>query len=69
MVNGVDVTSYEEIPLSVDYFFALQKGAPRYIANVNKDGYGLVQMSTDRLQGRKLFPGGTASPRHTGRNF
>lgn len=58
VVNGVDVTSYEEIPLSVDYFFALQKGAPRYIANVNKDGYGLVQMSTDRLQGRKLFSWG-----------
>lgn len=58
VVEGVDVTAYEGIPLSVDYFFALQEGAPRYIANVNRDGYGLVQMSTNRLQGRKLFSWG-----------
>lgn len=58
VVEGVDVTAYEDIPLSVDYFFELQKGAPRYIANVNKEGYGLVQMSTNRQQGRKLFSWG-----------
>lgn len=58
MVNGVDVTHYEEIPRSVDYFFDLVENSPKYIANVDNSGYGLLQMSTARLKSRKLFSWG-----------
>ena len=55
MVRGVDVTDYKKIPKSVDYFFEIEEDMPKYIANVNAEGYGLLQMSTDRLKSRKLF--------------
>ena len=61
MVKEVDVTDYKKIPKSVDYFFELDENAPKYIANVNSDGYGLVQMSTQRLRSRKLFSWGNQS--------
>lgn len=57
-VKGVDVTRYGEIPAQIDYFFHIPKESPKYIANLNKDGYGLLQFSTQRLQGRKLFSWG-----------
>ncbi len=50
MVNGVDVTDYQKIPKSVDYFFAIDEKKPKYIANINKEGYGLLQTSTQRLK-------------------
>lgn len=56
--NGLDVTRYNDIPLSTDYFFAPPKGADRYILHAAADGYGLLQLSTGRLQGRKLFTWG-----------
>ena len=58
LVNGVDVTHYQDIPKSVDYFFEISKERPKYIANVDKDGRGLLQVSTNRLQSRKLFSWG-----------
>lgn len=58
MVDGIDVTDYGKIPISVDYFFAIPKKENKYIANVGPDGCGLLQMSTDRLQGRKMFSWG-----------
>ncbi len=57
-VEGVDVTKYKNIPCQVDYFFDIPKESPKYIANINKKGYGLLQMSTSRLQSRKLFSWG-----------
>lgn len=57
-VDGVDVTRYEQIPAQVDYFFNIPEEQPKYIANVGKDGYGLLQYSTKRLRGRKLFSWG-----------
>lgn len=57
-VNGVDITRYGKIPSQIDYFFHIPKESPKYIANLNKDGYGLLQFSTQRLQGRKLFSWG-----------
>ena len=59
MVRGVDVTDYKKIPKSVDYFFEIEEDMPKYIANVNAEGYGLLQMSTDRLKSRKLFSWGS----------
>lgn len=58
MVHGVDVTDYKQIPRSVDYFFDIPETAPKYIANVDAGGYGLLQMSTNRLRSRKLFSWG-----------
>lgn len=57
MVRGIDITDYKKIPQSVDYFFEIGEQEPKYIANVNREGYGLLQVSTARLKGRKLFSG------------
>lgn len=58
MVEGVDVSHYEQIPQQVDYFFDIPKESPKYIANINAEGYGLFHTSTSRLQSRKLFSWG-----------
>lgn len=57
-VEGVDISRYGDIPVQIDYFFNIPKESPKYIANLNQDGYGLLQFSTQRLQGRKLFSWG-----------
>lgn len=58
MVDGVDISRCRNIPGQVDYFFNIPEESPRYIANVASDGYGLLQYSTRRLRGRKLFSWG-----------
>lgn len=58
VVAGVDVTRYQNIPGAVDYFFELDSKMPAYIANVDRNGYGLLHLSTKRLQSRKLFSWG-----------
>lgn len=58
IVEGVDITRYQAIPQMVDYFFELEKEFPTYIAHVDKGGYGLLHLSTKRLQSRKLFSWG-----------
>lgn len=58
IVNGADITAYCNIPSSVDYFFEIDRDDPKYIANVDENGYGLLHMSTNRLQSRKLFSWG-----------
>lgn len=58
MVNGIDITDYKKIPKSVDYFFEIDDKKPKYIANLDKDGYGLLHTSTRRLKSRKLFSWG-----------
>lgn len=60
MVNGVDVTDYKKIPRSVDYFFDLDEDKPKYIANLDGKGYGLLHVSTRRLGSRKLFSWGNS---------
>lgn len=57
-VDGIDISRYENIPAQIDYFFDILRESPRYIANVDAGGYGLLQFSTWRLQGRKLFSWG-----------
>lgn len=68
-VDGVDLTKYNDIPLSVDYFFHVDEETPKYIVNVNKEGYGLMQASTDRLRGRKLFSWGNNPGSKTWQEF
>lgn len=58
MVNGTDISDYTSIKKSVDYFFDIPDGCPKFIANVDETGYGLLQISTDRLRSRKLFSWG-----------
>ena len=57
-VDGNNIFHYESIPDQIDYFFDIPYECPKYIANVNKDGYGLLQTSTRRLRARKLFSWG-----------
>ena len=40
---------------SMDYFYITEDKRQKYIAAVGPDGYGLLQTSTSRLKGRKLF--------------
>jgi hypothetical protein len=61
--NDIDITYPVNNPHAVDFFWKLKEGARKYVCQLNKDGYGLIQVSTNRLKGRKLFvwgqgPGG-----------
>ncbi len=53
--QGCDYTVPTNIPHAADYFFNLPQGQRPWIAAVEEDGKGLIQTSTSRLQGRKLF--------------
>lgn len=54
-----------EIPHALDYFFDIPDGQRRWIAAINREGYGFCQTSTERLIGRKLFVWGMgAGGRH-----
>lgn len=56
--GGVDVSYPENIPLTIDYFYDIPQDEDKFIANVDNDGYGLLQFSSKRLKGRKLFSWG-----------
>lgn len=61
--DGIDVTYPDNNPVSVDYFFRTDKKRRMYTCQLDKNGYGLFESSTSRLQGRKIFvwgqgPGG-----------
>ena len=54
-VEGRDSSYPLTAPRSNDYFYDLDKGEEKWITAVNEEGEGLLQLSTDRLYGRKLF--------------
>src|SRR4051794_8711007 len=61
--HGRDRTYTTRASEAADYFFAIADDQRRWIAALDGRGAGLVQTSTDRLRGRKLFlwgksPGG-----------
>ncbi len=61
--RGLDYTFPANVPHAADYFFNLPSDQRPWIAAVREDGRGLIQTSTSRLRGRKLFvwgmgPGG-----------
>lgn len=58
IVDGIDITDYQMIPYSVDYFFDIPEKSMKYIANVDRSGYGLLHVSSERLRSRKLFSWG-----------
>lgn len=56
--DGTDITHYQQTEFPVDYFFDIPDRASKYIAAFSEDGFGLLQLSTNRLIGRKLFSWG-----------
>ena len=57
-MDGVDVTYAANLRRSRDFFYKIPEEEKKWIAAVDKDGYGLVHMSTKELKGRKLFAWG-----------
>jgi len=58
-VGGIDVTYPASIERSADFFFHVPDGERPWIAALDGEGRGVVQVSTERLKGRKLFLWGT----------
>ncbi len=67
--NGVDITYPAENPIAIDYFWNIPEDERKYICQVDKNGYGLVQTSTKRLRGRKLFVWGASQGGDRWKNF
>lgn len=62
-VNGVDVSYPLNMKGSSDYFYQIPKNHEKWEAAVDKNGYGFMEYSDNKLIGRKLFlwgenPGG-----------
>lgn len=57
--QNLDITYTTNIPYSSDYFFRIPEIARPWIAALDRDGRGLIQTSTARQVGRKLFAWGT----------
>lgn len=55
LYEGADLTYPMRHPRAVDFFFEPLPEEQSWIASVDGSGAGLVQASTERLQGRKLF--------------
>lgn len=55
VLDGQDRTYTTRAQEAADYFFAIDDGERRWVAALDGRGSGLVQTSTDRLRGRKLF--------------
>ncbi|OEJ61627.1 DUF5107 domain-containing protein [Streptomyces agglomeratus] len=53
--DGVDRTYPLRGDHPADYFYEVPRDARKWIASLDAGGQGLVQTSTDRLSGRKLF--------------
>ncbi|GAA1588573.1 DUF5107 domain-containing protein [Kribbella sancticallisti] len=59
--DGFDLTYSMRHRRAVDFFFELLPEERPWIASLDAEGNGLVQASTDRLRGRKLFVWGEAT--------
>lgn len=53
--EGFDCTYPVNTSYAVDYFWRTTPGNRRYVCHLGEDGYGLVQTSTEKMLGRKLF--------------
>ena len=67
--NGLDITYAADNVISIDYFWNVLDEERKYICQVDKGGYGLVQTSTSRLKGRKLFVWGNSEGGDHWKNF
>ncbi|MFI8081548.1 DUF5107 domain-containing protein [Kitasatospora sp. NPDC086009] len=59
--DGADRSYPGRLPRAADYFLDIPDAERRWITALDGTGAGLVQASTDRLRGRKLFHWGTAT--------
>lgn len=53
--EGYDCTYPVNSSYAMDYFWKTQRGNRRYVSHLDENGYGLIQTSTERMLGRKLF--------------
>ncbi len=59
--NDIDVSYPERIAETIDYFYDIEQNENKFIANIDENGYGLLQISSNNLKGRKLFSWGHCS--------
>lgn len=59
IAEGKDITYTTRFHRAADYFFLIPEGQRPWITALDGGGTGLVQVSTERLYGRKLFLWGT----------
>jgi len=67
--GGTDASYPTNLDLPSDFFFDIPAGRRRWVTSLDEGGSGLVQCSTARQQGRKMFnwgmgPGGRRWQRH-----
>ncbi len=67
--NGIDVTYPKDNVISIDYFWNIPEKERKFVCQVDKEGYGLVQTSTSYLKGRKLFVWGNSKGGDRWKNF
>ncbi len=67
--DGVDVSYPENIQTAMDNFYNIPEGKRKFECMIRRDGYGFVQTSTSRLQGRKLFVWGQGNGGKRWRNY
>ncbi len=67
--NNKDITYPSDNVISIDYFWNIPSNERKFICHADKDGYGLIQTSTSRLQGRKLFVWGDSEGGRRWKNF
>lgn len=53
--KNTDITEPDKSERSYDFFYKTKERSPKFIAAVDKDGYGLLEVSTKEMKGRKLF--------------
>jgi tetratricopeptide (TPR) repeat protein len=54
-IDGVDISYPTHIARAADFFFHIDEGTRPWITALDETGTGLIQTSTPRLKGRKLF--------------
>jgi tetratricopeptide (TPR) repeat protein len=59
-IRGIDATYAARHPFAGEFFLRIPDGQRRWIAVLDGEGKGLVQTSTDRLKGRKMFVWGSS---------
>lgn len=65
--NGNDISYPKNSVNSQDFFYKIPKAEAKWIAAVDGDGYGLLQLSEQKMIGRKLFVWGQSQGgRHWG---
>ena len=58
-IDGVDVTYSGNSERSRDYFFNIAEERDKWVASIDEDGKGFLEMSDNALRGRKMFVWGT----------